>query len=298
MSALTPALKSALEEKLVTRIVGSEALGGGMVNTAARVETSDGTTFVKWKTETPARFFEMEADGLERLASADALRVPKVLAFQDRQDDDTPAFLALEWIEERQSSSPERFKQGFAEGLAALHRNTPSPFGQFGLEYDNYLGAQPQKNTPTANWATFYRDYRIAVQRDVARANGLLPPARERAVNRVMGKAEEILTGLDPKPVLIHGDLWNGNFLTAGDKAVLIDPAIYYADREVEMAYVELFGTFLPGFFAAYNSAYPLQVGYDYRRPLHQLYPLLVHVNHFGEEYGPAVDSVCRFYLG
>lgn len=292
-------VKAALEQKLGAKVLGSTPLGGGMVNTAARVETSDGRIFVKWKSETPARFFEMEADGLNRLAALDALRIPKVLAFQDRNgDNDTPAFLALEWIETHQPSSPEHFKQHFAEGLAALHRNAHSPSGKFGLEYDNFLGAQPQKNTPNANWAEFYRDCRLAVQVGKCREHGLLPAARERALERLMERAQEILSGTGVKPALIHGDLWSGNFLTAGDEAVLIDPAVYYADREVEMAYVELFGGFPRGFVAAYNSVYPLPAGYDYRRPMHQLYYLLVHLVHFGEEYGPAVDGVCRFYLG
>ncbi len=99
-----------------------------------------------------------------------------------------------------------------------------------------------------------------------------------------------------PAPVLIHGDLWSGNFLTAGDEPVIIDPAVYYADREVEIAYVELFGGFPPGLVAAYHAAWPLDPGYTYRRPLHQLYPLLIHLNHFGEEYGAHVDAVCRRY--
>ncbi|HEX5324036.1 MAG TPA: fructosamine kinase family protein, partial [Capsulimonadaceae bacterium] len=146
-------IKAALEKKLGTKVVSSTTLSGGMVNTAARVETTDGPIFVKWKGDTPARFFEMEADGLSRLGAANALLIPPVVAFQDRQEGDEPAFLALEWIEEGRPVSSERFKQNFAEGLAALHRNNPSPFGQFGLEYDNYLGAQPQKNTPSASWA-------------------------------------------------------------------------------------------------------------------------------------------------
>lgn len=294
---LDPALQQALEEKLGTTVTGSVAVGGGMVNSAARVETSDGPVFVKWKDPTPPRFFEMEADGLKRLGEAHALRVPKALAYNDAKgDQSTPAFLALEWIEESRPNSPERFRQNFAKGLAKLHRDNPSPLGQFGLEYDNYLGAQPQKNTPSGNWAEFHRDRRLAVQMKKARGKGRLPPARERALSGLMEKTEEILAGLDARPVLIHGDLWSGNFLASGDQAVLIDPAVYYADREVEMAYIELFGGFPPGFLAAYNDAFPLQPGYDYRRPLHQLYYLIVHLVHFGEEYGPAVDGVCRFY--
>jgi len=94
--------------------------------------------------------------------------------------------------------------------------------------------------------------------------------------------------------VLIHGDLWSGNFLsTANDQPVLIDPAVHYADREVEIAFVELCGGFPRGFVQTYDSIFPLTEGYARRRPIHQLYPLLVHLVHFGETYGPSVDRAC-----
>ena len=82
--------------------------------------------------------------------------------------------------------------------------------------------------------------------------------------------------------------------MSAGDEPVIFDPAVYYGEREMEIAYVELFGGFPPGFVEMYHTSYPLEEGYERRRPLHQLYPLLVHLNYFGETYGPQVDRACE----
>ncbi len=281
--------------------VPAEPVGGGMVNEAARVETKRGSVFVKWNMDAPPRTFECEADGLRRLAATNTLRIPEVLDFTDASDSDRingwPSYLILEWIEQDPPRDPRAFCRGFAGGLAALHRHNPAPDGMFGLERDNYLGSQPQDNTRTASWPEFYRDRRVLPQMERARRLGRLPGYRERMVVEVCERMADLMDGIESRPVLEHGDLWSGNYLTVGDEAVVIDPAVYYADREVEMAYVELFGGFPVGFVEAYDAAYPLDPGYEYRRPLHQLYPLLIHLNHFGETYGPAVDQACRIYL-
>jgi fructosamine-3-kinase len=268
-------------------------LSGGDVNRAARVTTSDGKIFVKWKEDAPLGFFALEADGLDRLRAAGALRIPQVL-----QIGEDPAFLALEYLEAVLPRDEHRFAQRLGQGLAALHRDNPAPDNLFGLDIDNYLGSQPQVNTHHDDWPSFYRDCRLAPQWEKALARGLVPPEREHLLGQIVDHIETLLGDFAPRPVLVHGDLWSGNFLaTADDEPALIDPAVYYAEREVEIAYTQLFGGFPDGFFESYHAAFPLDSGYVRRRPLHHLYPLLVHLNHFGETYGPAVDRACRASL-
>lgn len=296
-SPLPPALRAPLEALLGATLVGAKTLGGGMVNQAARVDTSDGPVFVKWKPDAPPGFFDAEADGLARLRAARALRVPDVLAVADRDDaSNALPFLVLEYIEPRPPSDPAQFARRFGEALAALHQN--NTFVAYGLERDNYLGAWHQPNTPHARWTDFYRDRRLLPQIDRARAKGLLSLEREQRLMQLVERLETLLADLPGRPALIHGDLWSGNFLAVGDEPVLLDPAVYYGEREIEIAYMELFGGFPSGLLFAYRAAFPLDPGYERRRPLHQLYPLLVHLNHFGETYGPDVDHVCGLYVG
>jgi len=286
VSLLPSALHAAVTAALGP-ITNAHSLSGGDSNNAALVTAGKTPCVVKWREHTPAGFFAMEADGLRRLAQANTLRVPQVLAASD-----TPAFLALEYLPPQTPSSEQAFTRRFAEGLASLH-HIPSPNGKYGLEHDNYLGSQPQPNGWLGTWLDFYRTRRLLPQWHKARGRGLVPPHRERLLQQVADQLDTLLD-YDARPVLIHGDLWSGNFLSVvNNTPVLIDPAVYYADREVELAFIELFGGFPRDFVQVYHRVLPLDKGYARRRPLHQLYPLLVHLNHFGETYGPSVDRAC-----
>ncbi|HMQ31833.1 MAG TPA: fructosamine kinase family protein, partial [Chloroflexaceae bacterium] len=181
------------------------------------------------------------------------------------------------------------------EQLAALHRHSAPVFG---LERDNFIGGSPQPNGRLVSWPAFFRERRLLPQLDLAAANGLLPAARRRALERLAGRLDDLLASAEP-PALIHGDLWGGNVVGApGGAPALIDPAVSYSHREAELAFTELFGGFTPRFYAAYNAAWPLDPGYADRRDLLNLYHLLNHLNLFGEGYGLQVDQVLRRYVG
>lgn len=293
MNALPNGLRALLSEALAAEPTRVQYVGGGSINQAARVEVGGSRFFVKWKTDAPPRFFETEARGLDVLRQADEIRVPEVIAFEDATAQ-RPGYLILEWIDESRRAESLSFAVNFGRALAALHQTSTH---YFGLDHDNFIGELPQVNRQTERWAVFYRDQRIAPQIEIARARGRLNAERERALCKLLEQMERLLAGATDVPALLHGDLWAGNFLvTEGNQPVVVDPAVYYGDREVEIAFTELFGGFPPGFLAAYHEAYPLERGYERRRALYQLYPLLVHLNIFGESYGPRVDAVCRQY--
>lgn len=277
-------------------------LSGGMVNRAARVNAGGTDLFVKWHEAAPVAMFASEAAGLETLgeALARAIRVPKVVEVGDD-------YLFLEWVEPAAPRSPADFTARFAEGLATLHRTTTrTGHGRehqpYGFDANGFIGVLQQANTPrVTDWPTFYRDCRLLPQIELARRRGHLTLSREQALLAIVEQLPELLQDLPPESCLIHGDLWSGNFLCSRfnneDTPFIFDPAAYFAHREVEIAFVELFGGFPPGFVDAYHGAYPLDTSYARRRSLHQLYPLLVHLNYFGESYGLRVDRVCQEYL-
>jgi fructosamine-3-kinase len=268
---------------------------GGSINQAAKVTVRGSTYFIKWKNDAAPGFFEAEAHGLGLLREADKLRVPAVLKHAE-QEGERPAYLILEWLEESSRVETLSFAVTFGRALAALHRMTAPTFG---LDRDNFIGALPQLNTLTADWLTFYRDRRLAPQVALAHERGRLTPDRERLLRRMIDGLDRLLDAPASPPSLLHGDLWSGNFMVLADnQPAVLDPAAYYGDREIELAFTELFGGFPSSFYAAYREAFPLERGYERRKPLYQLYPLLVHLNLFGENYGERVDAICRQYVG
>lgn len=288
-------------DRALTTAFGSEptrawSVGGGMINESARVEVGGASYFVKWKLSAPPNLFAAEARGLTLLRATDTFRIPQVIAHAEPTGN-TPAYLILEWLETPPNVDQRRYAEQFGRALAALHRTTGAAFG---LDHDNYIGELPQHNAISYDWAAFYRDQRILVQMEIARHFGYLPPHREKLLDAVMSRIDRILGESRNPPSLLHGDLWMGNFMVAeGSQPALVDPAVYYGDREVEIAFAQMFSGGSGFFLDAYHEAYPLDAGYEYRRPLLQLYPMLVHLNHFGEAaYGGGVDGICRRYVG
>ncbi len=283
-------VRDALESVLGSGIADAESLIGGDINKAARVALHDGETIMlKWNRAAGPDFFAAEAHGLETLAAAEAIRVPGVIAVG-------AGFLALEWIEkERRFLDRDAFGERFGRALANLHRHTTDLYG---LERDNYIGTLPQSNAQGASWLAFYREERIGAQLRIAQERGKLIREREEALFELMDRLGEWIDDSAIVPSLLHGDLWSGNFMIGvGGEPVLIDPAVYYGHREIDLAMTELFGGFPGSFYAAYNESYPLD-GYEERRALYQLYPLMVHMNLFGGSYGTRVDNIARYYVG
>ena len=75
------------------------------------------------------------------------------------------------------------------------------------------------------------------------------------------------------------------------DGPVIFDPAVYYGDREADLAMTELFGGFPAQFYSAYG---PLPDGYQVRKHLYNLYHLLNHLNLFGTGYRAQVEATLR----
>ena len=290
---LLEALKAEIAARIGVQVIKVTPLGGGDISQTARVDLADGRqALVKWQATVTSDLFEAERRGLELLGAAGALRVPQVLA-QIEATAGLPACIILEWLEPGAKSSASAELLG--TGLAALHRVTAASFG---LDHDNFIGANPQPNASRGDWVTFFREQRLGFQMQLARRNHRLPAERARRLEALLSRLGDWLP-VQPPASLLHGDLWGGNWLaTASGTPALIDPAVYYGHREADLAFTELFGGFPPTFYAAYQAAWPLEPEYEERKELYNLYHLLNHLNLFGEGYGGSVDSILRRYVG
>lgn len=275
----------------------ARALGGGCINHAMRLETSRSAYLLKYNSDPLPGMFRCEAEGLARLSETHTVRVPAVLGYQEASAPTAgapcrPAWILLEYLEGTRDSDTARL----GEQLAELHRQGQSPRNPpaYGLDNDNYLGSALQVNDWVTSWAQFFAEYRLRPQMEIGFRSGRVGGVRQKRLERLAQRLPGLLGDIPRRPSLVHGDLWSGNVIPGPDGLALIDPAISYSDREVEIAYTELFGGFSPRFYAAYNNTWPLDPGYTERRDLYNLYHLLNHLNLFGESYGGAVDGILR----
>jgi protein-ribulosamine 3-kinase len=253
------------------------SVAGGSINECYAWRGSSELVFVKVGARGARAAFEVESLALAELARAGALRVPRVIA---RGETDTAAFLALEWIESK--APDEKCEARLGEGLAALHAVSAA---RFGFHYDNLIGRTPQRNGWSSDWAEFFRDRRLRPQLTLAAQSGHGALLSEQGA-RLLERVPALLADHHPSASLLHGDLWGGNWLASTQgEPVVFDPAVYYGDREADLAMTRLFGGFGARFYRAYSAAAPLAPGWQARGDLYNLYHVLNHANLFGGGY-------------
>jgi len=249
---------------------------GGCINECFRWSCGTEAWFVKIAPVGRFDMLDAEAAGLRELAAAKAVRVPSVIGVGRAG---AHAFLVLEWLERGVSKA--RSGATLGERLAAQHRSTAA---QFGWHRDNTIGLTPQHNRRADDWTAFFTEHRLRFQLTLAKASGFGSLAQPG--ERLLAATPQLLGSHRPQPSLLHGDLWGGNWFTSAQgEPVIFDPAVYYRDREADLAMTHLFGGFDADFYSAYAAAWPLAPGHEVRRDLYNLYHVLNHANLFGEGY-------------
>jgi fructosamine-3-kinase len=252
----------------------TRSINGGCINQAYLLSNGQQQYFVKLNRPETAAMFTAEAAGLTEIAATHTITVPTVICTGVT---DQYAYLALSYLD-LVDRSPQSWEKLGAE-LAALHRFNPG--NSFGWHCHNTIGSTPQINDWQDNWDEFFASQRLGYQFQLANARGGRFPGQQ----RLLAKLPEILNH-QPKPSIVHGDLWGGNAgFTSSGVPVIFDPATYWGDREVDLAMTELFGGFPRAFYAGYESVYPLAAGYQRRKTVYNLYHLLNHYNLFGGSY-------------
>ena len=247
-----------------------QSLGTGVGGERWRIRQGDLDFFCKTG---DAELLAAEADGLSGLAECGALRVPVIFTAGE-------GFVLMEWLPLSHAGAQSAARLG--EALARQHLQAAP---RFGWHRHNFIGATPQFNRVSDDWIVFFREQRLGFQLQLAAEDGHRGRLQEQGAE-LMAALPQFFAGYKPHPALLHGDLWGGNWGVMQDGGpVVFDPAVYWGDRESDLAMTELFGGFPPAFYAAYRLHAPLDPGYALRRDLYQLYHVLNHLNLFGEGY-------------
>jgi len=263
-------------------------VGGGDISAAWRINADKQTVFLKTGPAESHEMFLAEAEALRELAKAEAIRVPKVLGCVTSGRE---CLLALEWIDFEIADADTERKLG--EQLAKQHRVTAD---RFGWSRDNTIGSTPQPNPWSDDWVAFFGEQRLSHQLELAARNGFHGELQIDG-RTLLDNLGYFFSEYWPEPSLLHGDLWGGNWAAAGGEPVIFDPAVYYGDRETDLAMTRLFGGFGNSFYEAYEDAWPLAPGSKERVHLYQLYHVLNHLNLFGSGYLTRAQELIRKLL-
>ena len=264
-------------------------VGGGCINAAYLVEGQHKKYFVKTNTVENAGMFEAEAAGLNEINSAKAIRAPQPICHGTV---DSHVYLVLEYIDLGSCSGNCAIRM--AQQLAGMHRKTSTHYGWM---RDNTIGTTPQINILETHWIEFWRKHRLAYQLNLANRKGAGKAVQVKG-EHLMEALPAFFTDYQPLPSLLHGDLWGGNHgMDESGNPIIFDPAVYYGDREADLAMTELFGGFSNGFYSAYQEAFPLDSGYKTRKTLYNLYHILNHFNLFGGGYASQAQRMMDMLL-
>jgi len=271
-----------------TKINSVRLISAGTMNQSVLLDTDKGALFLKSNYFPTSNIFQQELKGLTLLHKYTPIQIPKTIGAGRIKDQN---YMLIEWIHGGYPNA--NYWQNLGHGLAELHMAT---FPRFGLDEDNYIAILPQKNTYHKKWATFYAEERLEPMLGKAYYDGLVSKDFYKKFQLIYPKLEELIP--NEKPALLHGDLWSGNVIVnAKGDPCLIDPAVYYGHREMDLAFSKLFGGFQGGFYEAYNDIFPLEPDFELRADIHNLYPLLVHLNLFGQSYLPGIKKVIKKFI-
>jgi fructosamine-3-kinase len=274
-------------------IKNHRSIGGGCINQGYAVIGDTETYFVKLNQASRVEMFDAEALGLKQMLDTKAIRVPKPICVGTAGDS---AYIVMEWLEFGGGGNTQAWEE-MGRQLARMHQaKSPQTSGTeaFGWDTNNTIGSTPQINTWTSDWAEFFTEHRLGYQFKLARRRGGHFPGQDRLLALVPK-----LLNHQPQSSLVHGDLWSGNAaITKSGEPVILDPATYVGDREVDIAMTELFGGFPAAFYRGYNEVWPLDDGYRQRKTLYNLYHILNHFNLFGGGYASQATRMIEQILG
>jgi protein-ribulosamine 3-kinase len=264
------------------------AVFGGSINSCFRLQGASKNYFLKIIQRSELENLKAEARGLVLLSQNKNILVPRPLAVGELDD---LSLLVLPYLELGSLSLDGA--ESLGRGLAKQHRIEAL---EFGLDHNNFIGLTPQRNQAENDWVVFLRDHRLAPQFAMAASRGC-PTSLTKLADPLLDTLAKFFGSYRPVPSLLHGDLWSGNVAEVDGRPAIFDPAVYFGDREADIAMTELFGGFTESFYHAYREAWPMDPGYELRKQLYNLYHVLNHFNLFGGGYATQAEKITRALL-
>lgn len=262
-----------------------ETIGGGSINSSYKLSGNRQSYFVKTNHSRFAGMFAAEAQGLNEIVASHSIRAPQPIAHGEFQNS---TYIIMDYL--ALGGDNKHSVQMLGEHLAAMHAHHQT---QHGWHIDNTIGSTPQINTYCESWCHFFRDHRLGYQCELAADNGY--PLRQ--ADALLSQLDQLL-GHNPSASLLHGDLWSGNYGICQDGTpTIFDPAVYYGDKETDIAMTELFGGFPSRFYEAYWHHTPQEAGYSTRKTLYNLYHIVNHLNLFGGSYYSQAEQMINMLL-
>lgn len=277
-----------IKERLKFIIQKTERLSGGDISEVFKIKTDKGIFVLKLFSADQQPLAEAEIHGLEKLRKTGIFRIPEVY---DSGTYSAGCFILMEFIEA--GSPSHKTFNCFGEHLAKLHAVTQKDFG---LDQDNFIGCLPQRNGLMKDWCEFYATMRIRPQIELAVMHGYLNLNELPETDKISSVCKNIFS--ETPPSLLHGDLWNGNFLIdKKGEIVLIDPSVYFGHPVMDIGMSRLFGGFPVEFYRSYFQNNGIEGDLFAQIDLAQLYYLLVHLNLFGNSYKSKVLNIFNRYF-
>lgn len=280
-------ISKSLGEDFITS--NHRSVGGGCINDAYIISNGESAFFVKLNATNMEPMFAAEAAGLNEIIASNSIHAPKPICWGSTT---SQSYIVMESLKLGGNQSAATSKLG--QQLALMHKKS---LANFGWKMDNTIGSTAQPNTNNTNWQDFFARTRLGFQLELAKNKG----CRHSLTNKGTQLVENLsafFSSYSPAPSLLHGDLWSGNYaVMESGQPVIFDPAVYYGDREADIAMTELFGGFGRGFYDAYNEAWPLDAGYSVRKTLYNLYHILNHYNLFGGGYENQAEKMTEKLL-
>lgn len=270
----------------INNVTNINPVGGGDVNDTYKLDADGGSYFLKVHKNKDASFFECEKAGL-KLFEENGIFAPRALASGDV---DGSAYLLMTYHDEERIGSQE----DLAKVITNIHK-IKSPNGKFGFPYPFLGTACDFENEFKDTWKEVFLYERMDKLKNMLKKVKLWEEKDLDRYQEVRNIIEKELDNHNSDPVLLHGDLWAGNFMFDKDERPLVfDPSPLYGDREFDIGVSTVFGGFRKAFYDEYKQIMPLDDGYQKRLNFYRLYILMKYFLRFGPVYDSSVNDLMK----